>query len=229
MAVLCKKCGHDNPLGRVFCGACGVKLDLVDMSSQAVASKQKVSPVIRVGPVVVVLVVAVLLLAAVLAAIPNTGLVGEKGTSSNGQRVVSPLRAMARLGQRRSLGRTFREADINGYLQFNKARDMGLDSMSVKILDGCMIVRVVRTLGPLDLGKFSLGPKLSYDLVCVPVEGGLRVSKASLGHLPMVGPAKSGVVRSVQKRLATQKEWAAFEHLKKIEAKEGTVSVEVAR
>ena len=40
--INCAKCGTENPLGRVFCKACGEKLDLRDMSSQRVVEMQKV-------------------------------------------------------------------------------------------------------------------------------------------------------------------------------------------
>ena len=37
--VKCTKCGADNPLGRVFCQACGSKLDLSAMTSESVAER----------------------------------------------------------------------------------------------------------------------------------------------------------------------------------------------
>ena len=41
--LVCKKCGADNPLGRVFCGSCGGKLDMTDITSDTLADQQRAS------------------------------------------------------------------------------------------------------------------------------------------------------------------------------------------
>jgi uncharacterized membrane protein YvbJ len=41
--IICPKCGNDNPLGRVFCGKCGSKLDFSHTSSQEMVVKVKVN------------------------------------------------------------------------------------------------------------------------------------------------------------------------------------------
>lgn len=58
----CQKCGHDNELGRIFCHACGTKLDLSQMKPPKIRKHRAASPwryVRRALDVVVVLALLV--------------------------------------------------------------------------------------------------------------------------------------------------------------------------
>lgn len=228
--LVCEKCGAENPLGRVFCGTCGAKLDLTHMKSEDVADSQKASWVRQHIFKVVIGIVLIVVAMAGLGLWPQTDMIGEKGTRIGGRRVERKLRAMQRIRKGQSLSVDFPEKDINGYFEFLKQEKLKVDSFSVSVMEEYLAARMVRTLGKWEVGKFEIMPKISCDVVCVPSEGGgVIVSKAGIGHLPLWGPVADVVAQVVHKTVASQKEWAPFEHLAEIKMEEGKVSVLVKR
>lgn len=224
--LICKKCGTENPLGRIFCGSCGEKLDLTHMSSGAVAEAQKVAWIRRhISKIVACVVIAVLVITG-LALWPKTATIGKKGTRLGGRRMEIAINSIERLRKGDLLGLDFTEKDINGYFEFFKTKKLKADSVSVSVRHGCMALRMVRTLTRWQMSKFEIVPKISCDVLCVPEQGGrVKVSKASIGHLPLLGPAKMPVVRAMREIVAGQKEWAGFEYLADIKMDEEKVSV----
>ena len=222
---VCDKCGSDNPLGRVFCGSCGSKLDLSRATSDVVREGQRVNLFAEHWPKLLWAVGIVIGLMVVMAFWPKTQLIGEKGTRVGGQRVSSSLRTLTRLPEGRSLKRTFSEKDINGYFQYFKPDDLAYESVSVDVREGTIGVRIISGLGPYSIGPFELAPKISYDLVCVPRGVALRVEKARMGRMNMIGPFKIGIVRKVYKALSRQDGWRAFSDMTEIEAGDNRVSV----
>mgnify|MGYP001069542402 CR=1 FL=1 len=91
------------------------------------------------------------------------------------------------------------------------------------------IVRVIRVIGPLTIGKYKLTPKISYDLICVPVSGRLAIAKASIGHLPLWGGTKKLAVNAIYKIVSREKEWAIFKYLTEIKAEQGKVSIVIKK
>ena len=227
--VLCTKCGVENPLGRVFCGACGARLDLRDMSSEHMAERAKPHLFLNHWPKLVALIVLVLAGLAGLAFWPQQTPVGKKGTRMGGQRAIGALRAMADNKSGRTLGRDFTEEDINGFFEFFKAKKLNVESLSLQVANGYFKVRVIQNVGTLPLGSYRIEPRVSYDLLCVPVSSSVRVSGAAMGHLQWLGPAKSTVVRKVYGLLAKEPEWATFADLSEVRADEGKLWVSVSK
>ena len=227
--LICSKCGMENPLGRVFCGSCGAKLELSHMGSDTVAGSQSASVMFRHGLKLVIVVILVIAAVVVTAFVPKTRVIGKKGTNRGSRRVGSALRMIKGLPNGRALKKTFTEADINAYLEFSKARKLKMKSVSVAVGDGYFRVRVIRAIGPFALGPVQIEPKISHELMCVPVGDAVVVRRANMGHLPLFGPFKTLLVRGLHRKFAGQKEWAAFEYLATIQAEENRITLEVEK
>lgn len=223
--LICKKCNAQNPLGRVFCGSCGAKLDLTRMSSDEVQDLQQVAWIARRWPMVIGILALAIVAMAAAAFVPSGKRIGEAGTAASGGRVTSPLRSLQYVAKGRSIERTFTEAEINGYFRHFKVRKMPVKSVSVASSDGYFAVRIVRAIGPLEIGTVVIEPKISYDLMCVPVGGAIRVRHARMGQMPLLGPLKTLVVRRIHRVFAQEKEWAAFAQVKEIRAEKGKITL----
>ena len=225
----CKKCGVDNPLGRVFCGSCGSKLDLTHMTSDAVSEAQRVSAVQQHWPKVVIAVVLALVGLVVMACWPYRVPIGVTGTLHGGKRVENMFKAIKYLAKGRSFDRELPENDINGYFQFIKNKELKVDSVSMSVQDGFLNVRVIRTFGRLGVWKYEVPITSSCDLLCIPVGGRLHVKKGRIGHLPAVGPIKTSVAGSILKLVAEDKDWQALKYASKIKATESAIQIQIKK
>lgn len=227
--LTCPKCNTDNELGRVFCSSCGGKLDLTRMKREDVAEAQKPSLIRRLLPWVVIVAVVLVFAIAGLALWPVTGSIGKEGDRKGGAYMARQLNVLNTLKENRSLKVSFTEENINGYLTFFKAEKLKVNSVSMSITNGCFSVRAVRTLGAWKVFKykdksFNLTPTISIDLTCAVAGGKLSVSSASMGHLPLLGPARSPAVNAFQSAFAAEKDWACFKDASEIEAANGKLS-----
>jgi len=236
--IKCAKCGTENGLGRVFCTACGAKLDLKDMTTEQIAESLKRSWIKRYWWIFPVVIGAWLLISVVFAFWAKSPKLGAEGTRIGGRRVESSLTAAANVAANKSanvqslgIQQEYLEKDINGFFQFSKDGKMGKESIvRVKIEQGYFIVRYSRTLWTLSFGKFfTWKQRLTYSLECVPVGGLVRINSVSIGHLPVFGPLKSMVVKSIYKALSSQKEWESLRGITEIKAVPGKLIVKVNR
>lgn len=227
--IICPKCGNQNPLGRVFCGACGNKLDLNHMSSDHVATMTRKSTIslawLRFLPLLLLPVIVMV----AMALWPDTEIIGKKGTLLGGQRVQSALNGLANVGKGRTLGRDFTEEDINGYFEFIKTPALKVRSVSIQTGEGYFRLHVVRNLTAMQLGSVVIEPAVSYDLYCSPAGGMLRVLKVRMGRLGWLGPMKTSVIRKVYAMLSAQPEWATFGNVSEIRASAGKIAVTVQK
>lgn len=223
--IVCNKCGNSNPLGRVFCGACGSKLDLRDLSSENMAQITK-KPIISLKwlKLLWILLIVPIVLAG-LAFWPDAAPIGKEGTRLGSQRVDGSLRLFQDLKKGRTLGREFTEEDINGYFKFDKAAKLQAESITMQVFEGYLQLRVVRAMNRIKLGSVELVPRVSYDLYCVPMGSLLRVSKVRMGHLSCAGPLKTSVIRKIYGMVAAEKEWAVFTDMTELKPVPGKVTV----
>jgi hypothetical protein len=228
--VTCNRCGVENPLGRVFCGGCGGKLDLSQMGRDTVAEKVKINWFLLHWRKFLVGIVVLLLALVALAFWPQTRpIIKKEVTVLGGQRVVGALRVLENLRPGRTLGRDFTEEDINGFFEFVKSKEMGAKSVSVVVGDGWFRVRVIRLLGSFKFGTFVVEPTVSYDLMCVPMGGIVRVTQLTMGHLTWLGPFRRTVLRRVHGMFAAAPEWAVLLNANDIQAEEGKIWLEVGK
>jgi len=109
------------------------------------------------------------------------------------------------------------------------APSLGFQSISVDAHDGYFFVRAVRGLGVVRVRSFRVVPKLSYELACVPIGGGVAVRKASVGHLPLAGPAKKLAVNGLVRALSSHETWQVLERASRIESGVDSLSLAVER
>jgi hypothetical protein len=219
--LICKKCGSDNPLGRIFCGSCGSKLDMSDMTSDTLADRQRESFLLTHYKKML-LVLAILVLATIgLALWPSTAVLGEEGTSLGSSKVKQHMGLLLNLAPGQVVKLTVNEKDINGYLKHTKLRKSRYESCSTRLVSRGMSARLVRPLADVPLGKFKLKLKISFDLRCVPAAGQVVVTGASVGHLPLWGPTKTLALTEYRKLFASGKEQGLLKVLTDIRIEDG--------
>lgn len=193
--LVCKKCGAENPLGRVFCGGCGSKLDLSDMTRDSVAESIRPNAFVAHWRKVVLAVVILVVALVGLAFWPRTAYLGEKGNTIGSARAMRQFNALARLREGRMLEVTLTEKDLNGYIEYRKIRRTPVRMCSVDIRPRAVQARLVRKIGSWPLGPVKLEPTLSYDVTCAMMGGQLVVVSAAIGHLKVFGPLKRMAVQ----------------------------------
>lgn len=214
-------------MGRVFCAACGARLDLAHVSRGDMAERGPRWRWLRrtLGILVAVGVVA----AGALALWPAGGEIGVRGVRGDVRRVRENLGTLSVLRSGRSLGCEFLEKDINAFLYFTKLRKMKLLAFSVDVTPGRVHVRVIRRLGPWQAGPVRLAPRLSVDLICEPADGRLAARGASVGRLPLCGPAKIPAVKWVHGLVSDEQEWQILKSLSEVRAEDGRIAVVLGR
>jgi len=228
--LTCPKCGSNNPLGQVFCRACGSRLDYRGTSASEIAGTMRASIWRRIPWVWgVVAAVAIVLLLVGLACWPKSVPLGEEGTRVGAERVKNQFSAVSKIRRRQRLGISFTEKDLNGYFRFVKVPALNLDSLSVEVNERRARVRMVQTLTVVDIGPIRFSPQISRDVVIVPAGNRLIFRKASMGHLAFMGPFKGIVIRAVRRRLGGETEWKALEDAAEVTMERGKVSVLVEK
>lgn len=231
--LVCSKCGFNNQLGRVFCGQCGSKLELSGITTAAVAEAHRVSWITMHWGKCLGGVIVIILIIAGFAFWPCTERIGEKGTPGGSTRVEGQLKSIQNVLRPGMTAKyVFKEADINGYFEYRMGqalKDAKVEFITVKCLQGGMLVRVVKPLLNQTAFGLKFNPTMSYDIGCVPVGGVLIPSKVSQGHLKVVGPVKTSVVKYVYDFLRKQKDWAAMDFVTEIKIDEGQVTVTVTK
>jgi hypothetical protein len=119
----------------------------------------------------------------------------------------------------------FTERDLNGYFEFIKKDKLPVKSVSVRMEQGYLMLRVSREWNWVSAGSFQLGPRITYDMVCVPQGGVMGVSKVWMGHLALRGGAKASAIRKVHSILSKEKEWAVVEYVTDITIDPGSMQV----
>jgi hypothetical protein len=214
-----------SPLGRVFCGACGAKLDLSAMTTDNVASMTHRSFFsLRALKFLWVILIPPVLMAG-LALWPAPAPIGKAGSLIGTQRVERSLQTFVSLKKGRTLGSEFKEEDINGYFNSDMAAKLGATSVSMQVFEGYLQVHVVRTMKLLKLGSFVFSPPVSYDFFCVPAGSMLRMPKVSMGHLTWLGPFKTSLVRSLYGTAAANQDWAVLSDTSEITFEPGKVTL----
>lgn len=226
--ITCGSCGGQNELGRVFCVQCGGKLDLSQMTSEVVAEQAKVSFMRKHWPKFAIGVVVIILAIFGLTFWPTNPFEAAQGTSVGGRRVDSQLKAMARLSKGRTVAYVFKEADINGYFQYGKGKEMGLGGVTVKCMPSVLRVHVSDKMFEKTVFGVVLSPGTSYDLYCIGVGGNLVVRKAKKGHLGMVGPGRTSTVKKFYRKILEKGGFDAFKYATEIKIEEGQVRVTVS-
>ena len=194
--LICKKCGVDNPPGRVFCGGCGGKLDQGNFAMvrpKQEWDRRRIFNIVNacVAPALTIIIVVIGLICWPTGAQPLHGVSEDAAEKVDGQ-----IKTLESLKRGQSLTLTLSESDVNSYLKFIRARELGLEAFQVSLETGHVLVHLRRKSTRLKIGK--LQATVSYDFMCVPVKNRLLVSKVSVGHLPL-GPFKGSALRTMRR------------------------------
>ncbi len=223
--LICAKCGTENPLGRVFCGGCGKKLETSHVSSQDLTGSEADNWFIaNIKYFVAAAIIAILVMVG-MALWPSAGVVGDVGSRLHGLRVERQLAGMKRVGSNMTVGPfTFVERDINGYLDMKKDT-WKIDAMSVDIKDDVFMVRIATTLFSIPLGSMKVAPKVTYEMACSAFGDGIGIRSSKIGHLPLGGPFKRTPLKILYKIVSSDKNWAVFSNVDEIKVTEGKITV----
>lgn len=229
--VRCPKCGRDNALGRVFCTSCGSRLDVGQIAPETIARAARPSWFQRYRVEIIGLPVVVGLLAIAAALWPQTAPLGALGTPVGGRRAQDVLQAFRDLRPGQTLGTTptLREAEINGYFAYGIRDRMRGAQISVAITPERIRVRRVGPLFDITVQGVRIAPRWSVEWHCVPEDGRLKVISGKIGHLPLPGPGKTLLRRSLLRSYASQPEWKALSAVREIRLGEGTISLVASR
>jgi hypothetical protein len=227
--IVCVKCGAQNPLGSVFCRSCGSKLDLRNLNSSVVAGSTRKPWVIRHWFVFPVAAAVLLVAMLVLALWPAMAPLGKAGTRAGAMRTKSQLSGLSMVQQGQMLAPILAEKDVNAFFEHFKVPSMKVQSVTTDFRKGFFVVRIVRKLGSITFVRWRVEPRISHDVVCLPVGGRVRVRGVKMGHLPLIGPARNAAARSVHRLFAAQPEWSVLAKLDKIEVDDDRIVLTVRR
>jgi len=228
--ITCKKCGSENALGRIFCGSCGERLDLDNMTSDHVDSLTKQEAAAPVKKMVIAALIVVVLFIVAVALWPQGAPIGTAGNASDGRRAEAQIKGAARVtrGERKF---TVNEADLNGYFADRGLAALpGVKSLSVDIGASQFSVRMVKVLVNLPKVKEKDLPPLtmSFEVTCEPTEEGVTIKGGWLGHLPIAGAAKL-LKPALLGAFAGSKEWGFVTSIASVALEEGKAAVIVKK
>jgi hypothetical protein len=230
--LTCGKCGTENQLGRIFCGGCGSKLDMSGMSAEAVASQPARRRSSGSGcsfGVILLIVLIVVVGVAVACLLPSREPIGEMGTKLAKRKIQQALRVFKNLGARRSMGRSFKEADINGYLEHEAAQRMEVMNCSVDVRQGSLDVRMNQLLKRIRVGSFSVDLILTFEVTYQEQEGKLQLTGGRIGKMPLVNRLAVLSAKPIEARITGLKEWEAFRYVESVRADANALHVKVRR
>lgn len=194
--IKCELCGHENPLGHLYCMKCHAKLHL---KTHADAEMLGTSDAGRRWTKQAIIGAAL----AIVALLVGLSLWPETVNPSMGgsEDFRSACRKINRLESKSSAGvEVFTEDEINAYMPAVVARartsagadfaESRLRSVSLSPRNGAVELRVCKVVGPLVIGPLQFGPwESTYTLVGVPESGKagfqFRVKYGRRGHLPL--------------------------------------------
>lgn len=227
--LICKKCGVENPLGRVFCGGCGGKLHLDESSFSTSRPKgqwdrRRILNLVNacVAPVLTIIVIVIALICWPTGAAPVHDL-----SMSAGQKVDGQIKAAEAITLGQSLAVTLTESDINSYFKFLRSRELGIDALQVSFESGYALVHMRRKSTGLKLGKAQA--TLSYDLTCIPSKNRIIVRKITVGHLPLWGPFRGSALRTMRRLFVGGREHKLLRDVTEIAIEKDSVQVSLEK
>lgn len=229
MQVTCNHCGAKNPIGRIFCMACGQRMTITNADVEKARAQARpslwpklLSPLIWGG--VIALMVVVLWPSS-----PFPSTLKESDRPLVLGRVESKINAL-------------RSAATGGFDQKERFQPVELEALawrrnvetntpqfSVLLADDRLTLRRIDRFGPWTLLGRSWGPlTISRDAVMVADGAQLKVVGGRFGHLPLPGPAHALVSGPVMRGVTwTPRDQAVIAKLRKITIKDGEIEIEV--
>ncbi|MFT5241712.1 MAG: hypothetical protein ACI9X0_002699 [Kiritimatiellia bacterium] len=227
--IVCANCGIENPLGRVFCGQCGNKLDTSNIRHDSMAGTRKPNPLIYVWRPVLGLLLAVVLFTFAMSLIPPSADNVRAGKKDDAQKLIESLETLMATPIEQTRGVTLTDLEINAYLYHIKRKALGVDKFSAASHNEWIRFRVHDRMFRFELGPIKIAPRVYYTFDCIPVSGKLRLRQVSKGRLKLGGFLRNGPTRKYLKILTQEADWEIFSSLSEIEAQNGQVHLVMDR
>ena len=211
--ITCPKCGATNDLGKVFCAKCGTKLPAQGLQIQDLQHLESIAKTRRLVFRIVGFALTVWIVGSVLlAAFPHMTPLVVDGIDLRSARLCSfKLSEAARMMQAgKPYEASLTSEEITSYIRQGILAKVENRSGSVLVRDGGLDTRwIVRW------NIFGLNMYVSADLSLVENgAGGLSVSGAKLGHLPLAGFGKNTVSGLMLRMCGMRREWPIISRMR---------------
>jgi hypothetical protein len=154
--------------------------------------------------IILVVVLAVVAVVA-LAFVPRTTPLGKEGTAVGTRKAEGMLRAG--LAVKGAAKMAFLEEEVNAYVDPNRAKSFGVDSITTSLKQGVVFVRVIKRLGPIVVQGREIGLPMSFDVAYRSLpDGRTVVHSAAMGRLPLVGPLRTVAIGALKSAAAKDPE-----------------------
>jgi len=239
--ILCGKCGYDNPLGRIFCGQCGDKLDLNQIAEPESIKAGSASSA-RARAILFILLDAIIL-AIVLAGLAFWPAAHEASLGSDSLSRAA-LGKLTRLNSAAvTMAHEFSEKEANvlaaGYMEgLKRSGDRnvsGVKSIEIQLEPNAVRATAFASVGPWHFGTYTLGPfPITYSVLAVPVKEGkavrFDVRRGAVGHLPLPGPIGKPVAGKFELIFSKASRYKnLFNKADTIELKKGAVTIGIKK
>lgn len=230
--LTCAECGSNNLLGKLFCCGCGAKLnishDLVSAKNISAHSDNRTGLGICVRFFILFVLVGMVIIGACI--VPSLEPIGEKGSpwsKKKLQKLQSTLQMFCDVPKGQAMGRSFKESDINKYLEQEAVLRMGAIGCSVDVRKGNLDVRMVRKIQHFELGSFSYDLILSFDAIYEEEDGLFKIRSGRIGQLPLFGISAKIPSKWIKLQLMKLSAWKSFWCVESVRADEDILRVRV--
>lgn len=223
--ITCRGCGHRNPMGRLYCMACGARLEVNEQTVSAAGARAGRGSGLRMLRLGVVLLLLVALVQMVRPVAPGAE-VGARAQAGNVEAKVEALQAA--LMESRARQETFAEPELNAYLVELLAGHAGPSAtwlgfevrrVQVALTPGQAVLLVEAARGSLVLTQ-----EITAEPVRTPQGWQFEVTGLRVGHLPLPRPLANMVaVRSARLLAGLTREREVFQRLSGFRISRGSV------
>ena len=226
---ICLQCGADNTLGRVFCFRCGKKLEMAEPTAADLMIKKRTNVSSSLAGFVL-LVAAVLAIGTGMRLWPEGDPLGLAPSKTGAKRVSLALRGMHLSEGAETVGRAFRESDINAYLNQLRVEELGVSGLSVELTPGRIRLRMRQDDQPWNILWMTFHPTFTRDLVLKPVDGGrVEVVGARIGHLPLPAAFAESTAQRFRDLFEGEREMLVLKRVQEIELKDRAIALVVGK
>jgi len=226
---LCLQCGSDNTLGRVFCFRCGKKLEMSEPTAADLRIRKRTNVASSLAGFML-LVASVLAIGTGIRLWPEGDPLGLAPSKTGAKRVSLALRGMHLSESAETVGRAFRESDINAYLNQLRAGELGVSGLSVELTPDRIRLRMRQDDKPWNILWMTFHPTFTRDLVLKPVEGGkVEVVAAKIGHLPLPAAFAEPTAKRFRDLFEGEREMLVLKRLQEIELKDRAIALVVGK
>lgn len=201
--IECSNCGHQNELGRVFCGSCGTKLDLNATSMSELQERREIDYgkwIRRLFTTVLVLGIAGIAGALLWPMKTPTVFFEEAGAA---QVTMKARAARTALSFNREIKFELTEGELNGFMT-ERARSRKVGKLAVDLKTGGFVLYAGFNWAPATNVTWLADVKIpvSMEMKGAFKGGVMGVEWARIGHCPLPGTAKNIVVEYFGKMFA---------------------------